>query len=314
MCSCVLQKRVLGCSEEGGCPFSQWDDTTLSAELSRLGLQTPGIADVLSLRRAGRFSAACQSCLHCTGQSRTHPTTGVEVDISRVQSECEPQLRPCQQAHILSSPEVCSSEVKVIENVTDVKTVMLSEDKTRMPVSPGEGGARKTGEAPENKVSVTLCGKRTRERTSQVVNEVGVCECTTSRVSELKTSPRSTKTFESSVSASSCLKCAHILSKPKRRKTVADGTHTSLGNIAPSEPEHCHTATLAQAGLAVDSQAQPQVKEPCLRCFDHNVCPSQRTAACGKSSCTKTSPSVRILRPAHYFLLSYERLLESLKS
>ncbi|KAK7506673.1 hypothetical protein BaRGS_00002148 [Batillaria attramentaria] len=63
-CCQSLQQTVLGCSEEGGCPYAHWDDTTLTAELSdTLRLQAAHLTEVLKLRGSGHYSAACQSTL-----------------------------------------------------------------------------------------------------------------------------------------------------------------------------------------------------------------------------------------------------------
>lgn len=320
--SLCLQQRVLGCSEEGGCPFSHWDDAALSRELSRLGLQVPDITDILFLQRSGRFSAACQRCLHSTRLSRAHVTESADAQNMRVQSECKMELPSCHTVHISSSPETlyrtdccrseelgACSEVKVVEN--EVERVRSCDDKLRMPASGGETGPRMVMETPETTMSVTLCEKRTRKRQSQAVSELDVCACKTSHFGESETLVHNLSTVQAVVSASS-LKCSHTLPYPKCRKTMPDEILAYPRNVEPAEHELVHTAMSVQDQLAVKSEGQAKSKESCLRCFDHDVCPSQ--GACGQSSSTKTSPSVDILKPVQYFQWSYQRLLESLKS
>ena len=317
--SLCLQQRILGCTEEGGCPFSHWDDTALSTELSRLGLLMPDIADILSLRGAGQFSAACQRCLRSTHLSRAHWTESVEAENMSLQSDCKAEHPSCHQVLISSSPDNLyrtdcgasdelgvSNEVKDTENVLEVQRVKSSGGRPRMPVSGRVDGVRKMGETPETTLTVMLREQRICKRTSRVVNSLEVCARKRSHISESETSAYSVTTFQKVVKASSS-KCSHALSNPKCCKTLPDGML-----VCPSEHEHAQTGSLAQDQPAANSEAQAELKESCLWYFDHAVCPSQQ--AQGQSSSTNSSPSVDILKPVQYFQLSYQRLLESLKS
>ena len=314
-------------------------------ELSRLGLLMPDIADILSLCGAGQFSAACQRCLRSTRLSRAHRTESVEAENVSLQSDCKAEHPSCHQVLISSSPDNLyrtdcgaseelgvSSEVKDTENVLEVQRVKSSGGRPRMPVSGRMDGVRKMGEAPETTLTVRLCEQRICKRTSQVGNNLEVCARKRSHISESGTSAYSVTTFQKVVKASSS-KHYHALSNPKRCKTLPDGMlvcpsehehaqtglsvpseheHVQTGLSVPSEHEHAQTGLLVQDQPAANSEAQAELKESCLWCFDHAVCPSQQ--ARGQSSSTNSSPSVDILKPVQYFQLSYQRLLESLKS
>ncbi|XP_070187199.1 uncharacterized protein [Littorina saxatilis] len=353
-----LQQRLLGCGEEGGCPFSHWDDTALSTELRSMALQDSDISHIFSLRGAGHFSAACQSCIYRTKSSREQLAMDVEeccvkssssdmkgqtmTDIQstqmlNVKSICSRTQvgegtdatdvrtvfsyrhdKACEQVSISSSPEVlhradfCTTEedgacvTKPVETF-DARVTTLERKGNTMSMSITEPKQENINITVENEACVKLHERRKPyKRKCQLANEAEV-----HRSKTLCVSPLEAKTISKGNLQERTVTCFQhdqdTAAKSKPCRITIHETCLSKKSVGPTELK-VRTSMSAQ----VPTAEQRHGSRSSTQCCDRDVCFNQRTGS--HTQTVVKEVSIQLSRPVHYFQLSYQCMLENLKS
>ncbi|KAL8618804.1 hypothetical protein ACOMHN_000232 [Nucella lapillus] len=366
-CCQSLQQRAVGCGEEGGCPFSHWDQNALSAELSSLGVHAKEIGTILSLQGAGLFSAACYCSLRTATSGKAtvtrltgrvhrglHTTSG-RTNVTRltrsVHNDKSDQLAvkapACHQVTISPSPEGMYREDCSGNQVCDVEDLVepsrgKSVERTARLASVRQRGpgvtvteAEQRPFATDNACDTSGLGVTVTEAEQRPFATENACDTSGLGVTVAEEKPSVILCATENASDSSGLGVTvtgvehqlfateHACDSSHHCVTEGDvcGHTTSLqfspklDRCPPSTDETLSCVETSEKCLQVPKDHdRGETESQRARCFDHEVCPSQSQDVGDPASSMKDSDYPVIYRPAHYVQVSYQHLLEGLKS
>lgn len=319
---------MLSCNDEGGCPFSHWDDKHLSAELNNLGMQDTEITQVLELRKTRETLAACSFCLQFTVAKRSRQLlinsniqlidkkekamTGDKETLlvaNHAQSE-RTGVEHLESDHTLSKADVDDSG----KNAEGEEQIKISNAASRL-IS---NCKRKSGlncepacTGPKRAISTIHCSRLPVENKNfggtfmQILDQQSL---------PLKNSQACEPRFPHVCLNSCCVTTSNLDASKNNRLFPSDYCETQQkfyiksctdcdGNAARE-----HNIQGTQEAHTMESIFFPSISP--TSCFEHQPsCPESRAPYEGTSS----SPAI-IRKPVDYFHICYSRLLHGVSS
>ena len=314
---------MVGCGEEGGCPFSLWDSTTLTAQLNGLGLHATQVTDILSSLVTGQASAACQRHLHYSSLTGQNQICAVGTKDVTASPACQ-DLQARQRITISPSPDdlhradCCGTENSEIsgdkvDNLSILTTglghsgvtlLKLLGDSTKKQF---EDVSAQDSATESNKSESKYHVRRSCKRKLARRNKHSVLLCT-----EMCHSGSEGDVSASTIPPITCASVDHVLSPSDSkyhcfREDAAIETVPADVQTAEST-SHRKSQELGMKGCETDNLSAPS--------FGQQSCSELNRHAGGHSAAAVAvaeSP-MSISKPLHFFQLSYQRLLQNLKS